>query len=199
MNFRLPLKHVGPGFESHSRHGCLCVCIVLFVDSGFAAGWLSSKGSYGLCIGLRNWKSGQGSAKDCRVIIIIIIRRRRRRRSVQQWNLSPLRHLVSEVFSGSLFTTQMTSVGSLVCFLPYWIIKSLQSYKCVMNCPYIYFTLWKLDGVYTWILFYEICRKALNPNRQWDALQRPELLWELRSLSTELTNGWNGIYVYNVV
>jgi hypothetical protein len=32
-----------------------------------------SKESYRLCIGSRNWKSGQGLAKGCRAIIIIII------------------------------------------------------------------------------------------------------------------------------
>jgi hypothetical protein len=44
----------------------LCVC-VLYVDSGLATGWSPSKESYRLCIGLKNWKSGQGP-KGCRAI-----------------------------------------------------------------------------------------------------------------------------------
>jgi hypothetical protein len=31
-----------------------------------------SKGFYGLCIGLRNWKRGKGLTKDCRAIDIEI-------------------------------------------------------------------------------------------------------------------------------
>jgi hypothetical protein len=37
-----------------------CVCAVLYVGSGLATGWFSSKESCRLCIGLRNWKSGHG-------------------------------------------------------------------------------------------------------------------------------------------
>jgi hypothetical protein len=47
--------------------------VVLCVGSGLATGWSSSKESYRLCIGLRNWKRGQGPTKGRRAIIIIII------------------------------------------------------------------------------------------------------------------------------
>jgi hypothetical protein len=49
------------------------VCIVLCVGSGPETGWSPSKESYRLCIGSRNWKSGQCPTKGCRGIIIIII------------------------------------------------------------------------------------------------------------------------------
>jgi hypothetical protein len=48
----------------------------------------------------------------------------------------------------------------------------------------IYFTIRKLEGVYTSILVYKNCMKALNPVRLSDALHRSEILWELLSLST---------------
>jgi hypothetical protein len=51
------------GFESHSRHGCLCV--VLCVGSGLATGWSLIRGVYHVKI-LRNWRKGQGPTKDCR-------------------------------------------------------------------------------------------------------------------------------------
>jgi hypothetical protein len=72
MNCILSLKCWEHGFESHSRHGCLCALIlfVLFCVSAVALRQDDplSKGSYWLCIGLRNWKSGQGSTKDCTAI-----------------------------------------------------------------------------------------------------------------------------------
>jgi hypothetical protein len=37
------------------------VFVLSYVDSGLATADPPSKGSYRLCIGLRNWKSGQGS------------------------------------------------------------------------------------------------------------------------------------------
>jgi hypothetical protein len=46
----------------------LCVYIVLWVGSGLATGWSPSKESYRLCMGLRNWKIGQGPTKGCRSI-----------------------------------------------------------------------------------------------------------------------------------
>jgi hypothetical protein len=48
-----------------------CVCALLCVGSGLAKGSTPSKGCYRLCIGSRNWKSGQGPAKGFRAIIII--------------------------------------------------------------------------------------------------------------------------------
>jgi hypothetical protein len=62
------LRSLDCGFDSHSSHGCLCVfcvCVVLCVGSGLAKGWADPpfKESHRLCIGLRNWKSGQGPAK----------------------------------------------------------------------------------------------------------------------------------------
>jgi hypothetical protein len=41
---------------------------VLCVRRGLTTGWSPSRESYRLCIGLRNWKSGQGPTKDCRTI-----------------------------------------------------------------------------------------------------------------------------------
>jgi hypothetical protein len=43
MNCLLSLEHWGRGFESHSRHGCLCVrlfcvCVVLCAGGGLATG-----------------------------------------------------------------------------------------------------------------------------------------------------------------
>jgi hypothetical protein len=50
-------------------HVCLCcVCAILCVGSGFVTGWSPTKESCWLCIGLWNWKSGQGPAKGCRTI-----------------------------------------------------------------------------------------------------------------------------------
>jgi hypothetical protein len=43
-----------------------CVCVVLCICRGRATGWSLFKESYRLCIGLRNWKEGQGPTKDCR-------------------------------------------------------------------------------------------------------------------------------------
>jgi hypothetical protein len=63
-----PLKHWDRGFESHSRHGCLCAFILCFV---LFCVWRANppfKESYRLCIGLRNWKSGQGPTKVCSAI-----------------------------------------------------------------------------------------------------------------------------------
>jgi hypothetical protein len=52
------------GFESHSRHGCLCalfcVCVVLCVGSGLAMGWSLVQGILQSVYKLGNWKSGQG-------------------------------------------------------------------------------------------------------------------------------------------
>jgi hypothetical protein len=47
---------------------CLfCVCVVLCVGSGLVTGWSPSKEFYRLCIGIKNWKSGQ-SPKGCRAM-----------------------------------------------------------------------------------------------------------------------------------
>jgi hypothetical protein len=67
MNRLRPLEHWNRGFESHSCVRLFCVRGVLCVGSGLATGWSSSKKFYRLCIGLRNWKSGQGP-KGCRAI-----------------------------------------------------------------------------------------------------------------------------------
>jgi hypothetical protein len=49
-------------------------CVVLCVRRGLMTGWSPpSKESYRLCIGSRNWKSGQGPRKGCRAITIIIL------------------------------------------------------------------------------------------------------------------------------
>jgi hypothetical protein len=69
MNCLRPLEHWNRGFESHSRHECLCalfcVCVVLCVGSGLATGWAPVKGVVPTVYRLRNWKSGQSG---CRII-----------------------------------------------------------------------------------------------------------------------------------
>jgi hypothetical protein len=52
-----------------------CVCVVLcrkWLCDGLI---LPSKESYRLCIGLRNWKSGQGPTENCRAIDSFIARK----------------------------------------------------------------------------------------------------------------------------
>jgi hypothetical protein len=74
MNCLYPLKHWGWGFQSHSRHGSLCLfCVVVMcVGNGLATGWSPFKESYRLKPKkVRYWKkNGQGPTKDCRAIII---------------------------------------------------------------------------------------------------------------------------------
>jgi hypothetical protein len=45
-----------------------CVCIVLCVGSGLATGCSPVQGVQELCVGLRNWKSGEGPTKNCEAI-----------------------------------------------------------------------------------------------------------------------------------
>jgi hypothetical protein len=45
-----------------------CVSVVLCVGSGLAKRWSPVQGSYGLCIGSRNRKSGQSWTKGCTAI-----------------------------------------------------------------------------------------------------------------------------------
>jgi hypothetical protein len=77
MNCLRPLKHWVSGFEFQPRHGCLCVFILFVLLCVYveALRWADppSRESYRLCIGLRNWKSGQGPTKGCRAIVIIVI------------------------------------------------------------------------------------------------------------------------------
>jgi hypothetical protein len=47
-----------------------CVCVVLCVWRSLATGWSPVQGVLSLCIGSKNWKSGQGPTKGCRAIII---------------------------------------------------------------------------------------------------------------------------------
>jgi hypothetical protein len=49
MNCVRSVEHWDRGFESNSRHGCLCVCVVLYHGSGLATADHSSKESYRLC------------------------------------------------------------------------------------------------------------------------------------------------------
>jgi hypothetical protein len=70
------LEHWDWGFESHSRHGCLCA-FILFVLLCVQAATLRradppSTEFYRLCIGLRNWKSCKGP-KGCRATVREII------------------------------------------------------------------------------------------------------------------------------
>jgi hypothetical protein len=44
-----------------------CVCVVPCVGSGLTMSWSPVKGVLP-CIGLRNWKSGQGPTEECRAI-----------------------------------------------------------------------------------------------------------------------------------
>jgi hypothetical protein len=65
MNRLHPLEHWGRGFESHLRHGCLCVrlfcvCVVLCVGSGLPTGWSPVQGVLPTVYRLRNWKSDEG-------------------------------------------------------------------------------------------------------------------------------------------
>jgi hypothetical protein len=59
MNRLRSLEHWDLGFESHSRHGCLCT-FILCVGSGLATGWSPVQGVLPTVYGLRNWKCGQG-------------------------------------------------------------------------------------------------------------------------------------------
>jgi hypothetical protein len=53
----------------------LCEFILFFLCVGcsLVMGWSPVQGVLLLCIGSRNWKSGQGPTKGCRAIIIIIV------------------------------------------------------------------------------------------------------------------------------
>jgi hypothetical protein len=53
MKYFRPLQHWDRGFESHSRHGCLCA-FILCVGSGLATADAPSEESYRLCIRLKN-------------------------------------------------------------------------------------------------------------------------------------------------
>jgi hypothetical protein len=65
MNCFSSFKHWDLWFESHSRHGCLCVWVVLWVGSDLAMGWYPVQGVLPTVYKLRNWKSGQGPTKGC--------------------------------------------------------------------------------------------------------------------------------------
>jgi hypothetical protein len=73
MNYLCSLERWDRGFESHSMHECLCAFILSFCCSvcrerpcdGLISRPRSPTDSYRLCIGLRNWKSGQGTTKGC--------------------------------------------------------------------------------------------------------------------------------------
>jgi hypothetical protein len=74
MNCLRSLERLDRVFESHSKHGCLCVrlfCVFVVVcsSSALATGGHSSNDSYRLCKkGLRNWRRGQGPTNGCRII-----------------------------------------------------------------------------------------------------------------------------------
>jgi hypothetical protein len=60
MNCLHPLKRWDRGFESHSRHGCLCVrlfcvCVVLCAGSGLATGWSPVQGPTKGCRAIDEW------------------------------------------------------------------------------------------------------------------------------------------------
>jgi hypothetical protein len=91
MNRLRPLEHWDRGFESHSRHGCLCA-FILCADSGLVTGWYPSKESYTLCIGLRNWQSGQ-CPKGCREYLshLLLLHRKVTHGRIRSVSLSPER------------------------------------------------------------------------------------------------------------
>jgi hypothetical protein len=73
MNCLRPLEHWGRGFESQLRNGCLCafilyLCCPVCRQRAFRRADPPPKEPYLLCIGLRNWKSSQGTTKGCRAI-----------------------------------------------------------------------------------------------------------------------------------
>jgi hypothetical protein len=74
MNCLRQLEHWDCGFESHSRHGCLCafiLCFVLFCAqvAALRRADLPSKQSYGLCIAEETEKAAKVH-KGCRAINI---------------------------------------------------------------------------------------------------------------------------------
>jgi hypothetical protein len=74
MNCLRSLERWDHGFQSHSRHGCLCVrlffvCVVLCIGSGLATGLSLVQGVYRLCKKwLRNWRRDQGPVRAVRAI-----------------------------------------------------------------------------------------------------------------------------------
>jgi hypothetical protein len=78
MNYLRSLERWDRGFESHSRHGCLCArlfcaCVALCAGGGLATGWFPVQGVLPPVYRLRNWRSGQGPTNGCRPIIITIM------------------------------------------------------------------------------------------------------------------------------
>jgi hypothetical protein len=113
MNLLHPLEHWERGFESQSRHGCLCefiLCLHCHVSvAALRQAGPPFKESYQLCIGLRNWKSDQGP-KGCRTIVekktrfsaqtaivsLIIINKK----TADFWDVAPCRSCVNRCFGG---------------------------------------------------------------------------------------------------
>jgi hypothetical protein len=94
MNRPRPREHLDVGFESHSRHGCLCAFILclcfLCVDSGLATGSSPIQGVLPTVYRikkLKNWAKFQGSTT---------IQRERECGSLY------LDHLVFRIWSGDL-------------------------------------------------------------------------------------------------
>jgi hypothetical protein len=73
MNCPRPLEHWNCGFESHSRHGCLCAFILFVLScagSDLAKGWSPVQGVLPTVSNITKLKSGQGPTKDCGAIDI---------------------------------------------------------------------------------------------------------------------------------
>jgi hypothetical protein len=66
MNCLRSLKRWNHGFESHSRHGCLCA-FILCVGSGLPTGWSLSNDSYRLWLNYGTEKAAKAQ-KGCRAI-----------------------------------------------------------------------------------------------------------------------------------
>jgi hypothetical protein len=67
MNYLRQLKHWDRGFESHSRHGCLCA-FILCLRCVLATGWSPIQGVLPAVMGLQHWKIAQGPTQGCRAI-----------------------------------------------------------------------------------------------------------------------------------
>jgi hypothetical protein len=67
----LRLEHWDRGFESHSKHGCMCAFILFVLSStgsGLVTDWSPVQEVLPTVCRLRNWTSGPGPTKDRRAM-----------------------------------------------------------------------------------------------------------------------------------